>query len=448
MLISNMKKSFYLLLFVFSNVAFGQNLMTYKDCLELAMKENLDLKTAINSNQIARVKYQSSYGKLLPNIYGSGENKNSWGRDIDPNSNLFINTDIKNYVGYINATYNLFAGFNVLNTIRYNKQDKKISESNIDRIENLITINLAEKFITILYLQEIILANQEQIKSSDKQLELATLKFEAGAISESEVFKIKSQKASEELNLLSNQNNLTDNFVALKQLMNMPLEKEIVLVKPIMLLDQKVTLDEDPYAMAKKAVEINPAYSMSLLREKKARASLAIARAARYPVLSMRAQYGTQYTKTDYKDNEEDLLDFNQQIKNNEVNIFRVNLVIPIFSQLDNRSKIKTSKFEYKQSKIDTKITQNLLSNEVLKIITNTKTSIKKNEASAIAYEFSQKSYDADLLKFELGKININELNFTKTTYIDSQAQLIKSKYELLYNNALIKFYLGEAFSL
>ncbi len=89
MLISNMKKIIYLLLFVFSNTAFGQDLMTYKDCLELAMKENLDLKTAVNSNQIARVKYQSSFGKLLPNIYGTGENKNSWGRDIDPNSNLF-----------------------------------------------------------------------------------------------------------------------------------------------------------------------------------------------------------------------------------------------------------------------------------------------------------------------------------------------------------------------
>ena len=76
MLINSMKKFLYLLLLVVSNAAFGQDLMTYKDCLELAFKENLDLKTAVNSNQIARVKYKSSYGKLLPNIYGSAENKN------------------------------------------------------------------------------------------------------------------------------------------------------------------------------------------------------------------------------------------------------------------------------------------------------------------------------------------------------------------------------------
>ena len=40
--------------------------------------------------------------------------------------------------------------------------------------------------------------------------------------------------------------------------------------------------------------------------------------------------------------------------------------------------------------------------------------SIKKNEVSAITFEFAQKSYEVDTLKFQ-------------------------SKYELLYNNALIK---------
>ncbi|MBK8601384.1 MAG: hypothetical protein IPN80_13310 [Flavobacterium sp.] len=48
-----MKKLLYLLLFILSNAAFGQDLMTYKDCLELALKRKFDLKTAVNSNQIA-----------------------------------------------------------------------------------------------------------------------------------------------------------------------------------------------------------------------------------------------------------------------------------------------------------------------------------------------------------------------------------------------------------
>ncbi|MBS1534994.1 MAG: TolC family protein [Bacteroidetes bacterium] len=442
-----MKKSIVILLLMFGSSAFSQDMLTFKDCLELALKNNLDIKTALNDQKIAQVQYRSSYGKLLPNLFGTFENKNSWGREVDPNSNLFINTDIKSYVGYMNATYNLFAGFNTLNTIKLNKQEYKISQTNIQKVENQVTIELAERFITILYLQEIIAANQKQIESSQKQLEMAELKFAAGSIAESEVFKIKSQKASEELNLLTNQNRLTDNMVNIKQLMNLPLEKEIVLVKPILQLDENVDVS-NPYDIINRAVEINPSYSISKMREKKARTALAIARGARYPVLSLRAQYGSQYIKTEYQDHEEDLLPLDDQLRNNEVNIFRVNLVVPIFSQLDNRSKIKTSKTLYQQSKLDVQIKRNELSKQVMQAVTDTKTSIKKKEASSIAYEFSQRSYEADALKFELGKININELNLTKSNLNNAQAQLIQSKYELMYNNALIKFYLGEKFNL
>ena len=52
--------------------------------------------------------------------------------------------------------------------------------------------------------------------------------------------------------------------------------------------------------------------------------------------------------------------------------------------------------------------------------IAEIKTAIKKNESSAIAFEFSRKSYEADALKFELGKININELNISKMIFNNS----------------------------
>ena len=438
-----MKKiAFILAFYIFSNASFGQEVLTFKDCLDRALKNNLSLKSAVNSEQISKYQYKASYGKLLPSLYGTVDDKSSWGREVDPNTNLYANTDIKNYVGYINAGYNLFSGFTVWNNILLTKQEDNINKINIKKVENQITIDLAEKFITILYLQEIINANEEQIKSSEKQLELASLKFNSGAIAESEVFKIKSQKASEELNLLTNQNHLTDNLVSLKQLMNMPLEQEVSLVKPILTLDQNIDVEQNQYELIKKAVEINPSYTMSLMKEKKARTALSLARASRYPTLSMRLQYGSNYTNSD------NLIDFKEQLKNNEVNILRLNLIIPIFSQFDNFSKVRTSKLQWKQSKLDTQIKQNELSKEVLKAITDTKTSIKKNEASSKAFEFSQKSYDADALKFELGKINISELNVTKSTYNISQAQLIQSKYELLFNNALIKFYLGDVFAL
>ena len=438
-----MKNSIFFVVFLmFSNSLFGQDFMSFADCLDLALKNNLSLKSAVVSGEIATNEYKSSYGKLLPSINATVENKNSWGREIDPDTNLFVDKKIENYSGNIGASYNLFSGFSTLNSIKSAKQDMKINEANIKKIENEITIDLAQKYITILYLQEIILSNQEQIKSSKKQLEVAVLKFDSGVISESEVFKIKSQKATEELNLLTNQNTLADNLISLKQLINISLEKEIILLKPNLERYENLEINENQFSLANKAVKINPSYLMNVLKEKKTRNELSISKALLYPSLSMRFSYGSNYTVKD------PFVPFKEQFDANLSKGLRFNLSIPIFSQLENASKIKISKLNYKQSKLETQIEQNRLSKEILKAINDTKTSIKKNESAAIAYEFSKKSYEADALKFELGKININELNITKMNFNNSQAELIQSKYELLYNNALIKFYLGDPFVL
>lgn len=434
--------SAFMMLLLFSNGIFGQDFLSFNSCLELALENNLTVKNAVLLREISNYKYKSSYGKLLPSVNGNVENKKSWGRDIDPDTNLFVNKKIENYSGDIDADYNLFSGFSAINTIKAAKQEVQISDANIQKIENEITIDLAQKYITILYLQEIIVSNQEQIKSSEKQLELAILKFEAGVISESEVFKIKSQKATEELNLLTNQNHLTDNLISIKQLMNIALERDVLLIKPSLELYEKLEINDNQYFLTSKAVEIHPSYLMRVLNEQKMRTEIAISKSYNYPSLSMRFSTGSNYNIKDPQ------IPFNEQFNTNLSKGLRFNLTIPIFNQLENFKRIKTSKLNYSQSKIETQIEQNRLSKEILKAITDTKTSLKKSESAAIAFEFSKKSYEADVLKFKLGKININELNNTKMNFNNSQAELIQSKYELLYNNALIKFYLGEKFVL
>ena len=376
-------------------------------------------------------------------ITADGENRNSWGKEIDSDTNLFVNDVIRNTEGTLNATFNLFSGLTVLHTIRAAKQDKDITRANIEVLRNQVTIELAQRFITILYLQDIIQANREQISSSDKQLEIAQLKFDSGYIAESELFKIKAQKASEELTLLTNENNLNDNMISLKQLMDLPLETEILLLKPELNLNEHVAETREPLEISKKAVEIHPAFRASLLQQKRARTELALMRAERYPQLSLRAMW-----RTNVNHEIEDEVHYREQMDGNISRQLRFYITIPIFNQFTTHSRIRSTRWLFKQSLVETKVEENRLTKEVLLAINNAKTALKKTEASNIAFDFSQKSFDADALKFEMGKISITELNTSKILFNNTQAELIQSRYELLFNNALIRFYMGEAFTL
>ncbi len=441
-----MRKSVIILLSIIGFAAHSQEGMTFAICLERAMQNNLAIKHAELQQQIGKVQHRSSYGLLLPSIYADAENRNSWGKEIDNDTNLFVNAYLKSYEGTLNAEWNIFNGFLAINSIKLAKRQLESDKSNLQRVRNEVTIDLAQRFITVLYLQDIIAAIKEQIKSSEKQVEIAQLKFDQGVIAESELFKIKSQKASEELNLLTNENLVSENMIALKQLMNIPISEEIFLLKPELELNENVLSVEDQFAMVDAAVKKHPAYQMSIWEEKKMRSELAVARADRYPLLMARFMYRSNYQE-DYDDFDQGI-PFDVQLDENTSKQIRFYLTIPIFNRFQTHSEIKSTKLAYKQAKIFVQQEYNRLSNEVLQAITNTKTALKKSEASASAFEFAQKSFSADELKFEMGKININELNTSKIIFNNNQAELIRSKYELLFNNALIKFYMGDTFAL
>ena len=438
-----MKKSiliFYVILQV--NLVFCQEKLTYKDCMNLAIKNNLSIKSASISEKIAVYKLRTNLGQLLPIITGNVDNKHSWGREIDPTTNAFIDDNLKAYTGNMTGLLTLFSGFYNLKAIKSAKQEVEINKALQQKIQNEITIELSQIFIEILYFQELIIANKEQIIGSEKQLEFAKLKFDSGVIAESEVFKIQSQKASEELVLVTNQNRLILSEIGLKQLLNIPLETKIELIKPASLVSEESKLDENELEIAKKAVAINPSYLMSKWIESKAKTEIALARSAKMPILNLKYTYGSNFSDSD------PLISYNEQINKNLASVLKLSLIIPIFNQFETTFKIKQNKLSFEQAKLETKMEENRLSKVILQAINDTKAANKKQETATIAFEFAKKSYEADLLKYELGKINSNDFNFTKSNYKNAQVELINSKYELLFNTGLLNFYLGEDFSI
>ena len=81
-----------------------------------------------------------------------------------------------------------------------------------------------------------------------------------GYIPESDIFKIKSQLANEQLTLTNNINQLSINELDLKQLINIPFSVEITL-KPIEEnLFSKLNIDKNDESTINTALEQNPAY--------------------------------------------------------------------------------------------------------------------------------------------------------------------------------------------
>ncbi len=435
------QKLLFFMLCLASAFSFSQEVLSFQDCLNRAFSKNLLLQSSVVDQKIADTQYKKSFAKLLPTINGDISSNTSIGRGIDPDTNTFFNDKYTSYSGEIRSRLVLFDGLLNITNIKLAKQEVELNKANWEKTKNDITIEIATKFTNILYLEEIIKAIGEQIKVTEKQIELVQTKFKEGYIAESEVYKIKSQKSTEELNLINTQSLLNLNYIDLKQLLNIPVDKEITLKVP-----RQELFAEVKYSYSKefleKALKQSPDYTISKINEMKAKTNIAIARAPLLPTVSTGFDVGTSFY------NPNSLYNNSEQINNNVSYNFSVNVSIPIFNQLQDVYKLKESKLLFNKTQIGKQIEKNKVSKVVLQAINDANVAYKKYDSSLSAFQFAEKSFVADQLKFQYGKISANELHITKNSFVSAQSDLIKSKYELLFSQALIQFYENNIFIL
>ena len=99
----------------------GQNsTLTLADCIEIALKNNLTLKSSELNADSSKVRYGQSRSNLLPDLnanYNLGKND---GRSIDPFTNDYINQKLTFSNAGLNLNATVFNGFRLLNSIKQN----------------------------------------------------------------------------------------------------------------------------------------------------------------------------------------------------------------------------------------------------------------------------------------------------------------------------------------
>jgi outer membrane protein len=437
--IINMKR-FYIIYITLLSVgsAFGQDTFTLKKAVDIALEQNLQIKNQTLNEQYNKLAIKSAYNKLLPTANGYLTGSSSWGRGIDPFTNTYINQNFNTYNGGVNANWNLFNGFYDVNNIKLQKQDIEANKTILQKIKNDITIDVILKYTNILYLQENQRVIQEQIQISKKNLELTMNKIEEGVVAKNERFKIQAQLDNEQWNLISISNQLSQNILDLKQLLNISLEKEIVL-QAFDLTD--IDIQKTMHHQAKEAWESSPSLMAKKINIEKSRITFDMSKSSLYPSLNFGLNIGSTYSSFNR------FLNFGEQVENNLNKSISLNANIPIFNQFQTRNKIKEASFNIQRAEIEYEIEKQKTHKSILQAMQNLQASEKKLHASKSSFSSSKMSFENDAIKYSVGKIGTNELNMSKSNFFNASAALIKDKYEMIWNYYVYKIYVNETVS-
>lgn len=455
--------SLFALLAVFS--AHGQKVLTLEECINIALDNNINIKTARNNAVSARAGYSQSKFNFLPSLSGFASHRWNEGLQFDQTSGGLVNKTTLSGGGSLNANLTVFNGFqNSLNVVRtkflYEASEQAI-ESNIQATE----ASVVGSFLQVISTQENLKIQEQTLELLKEQLSREEKREAAGVGNMEQVYNFRSQVAAQNLQIVNQSNLLESSKLALTQLL---------LLNPADDYDfQGITIDDtkleeeiaDYGSIYDKSTAYSPALKSAELNLEATKKSLKMSQYAWMPTFSINASYGTNWSSNvrDYltevdpatgetvfvRDGDGNRIDLGvtslgTQFDNNVSKSASFNLNIPIFSRFQNKTNLQQTKIQMLNSELALEQTRNTLTNQVQQAylnLVNAKTSYVAALESLVnlntSFEFAQNRYESGTIDFVTYLTSLNGKN-------RGELELVRSKYAILFRQLIIDIYTGE----
>ena len=437
-----MKRFFIITTLLIAQLAFAQEVnteaskvWTLDDCLEYALENNITIKDATLNKDQAEVDYSSAKSSRLPNLYSTASQTFSNGNSIDPITSDFVSEQIHSTNLSLNSSMTIFQGNQINNQIAQNELLLNQSVFLEEEVKNNIIISILENYLQILYAKEGISIAENNLIASEKEVERAKSRLDAGSISLSDYTEAQSQAATNKYAIITAKNTYQQYIIALKQLLELNPTQDIE-IETLSSDINYVTLELDKMKIYNNALGILPEVNASKIAVEVNEKDLAIAKGAYLPTLSLVSSMGSGYTSiSDNNFADQFNLNFNQRIG--------LSLNIPIFNRNQTKAAVQSAEINIEKAQINQQLVEKEVYKKVETAYQNAISTQEQMVAALASKEAAEQSYVLAQKKYELGALSTTDLVISQNTYTNAQQNYLQAKYLNILYQQLLQFYQG-----
>ncbi len=443
-----MKKTngLYILVFLITGTAGAQtNPWTFQQCLDTALQRNISVNQSRMSNELNKVSLEQVKANRIPSVSASAGEALNVGKNVDPTTNTFVTEAYHSTNFGLSSSYNLFNGLQNANTIRQNRLNVKAGESDIEKAKNDVTLSITTGYLQVLFANEILAAAKSQEEATQAQVSRTEKMVNAGKSPESDLLQIQSQLATDNLAVITAQNQLDLAKVTLMQLMDIPITDKFEVVVPLM-EESSAGILQTNEEIYQKSLTVQPQISSASLRTSASMMALKVSQGAHWPRVSLGANMNTNFASSRKKGSvNPEGYPFFEQIWDNIGQSFSMGISIPIYSNRQIKSNIDRAKINLITTQLNEQNIKNVLRKSVEQTYTDMRASVKKYEATRLQVSAVESVYKNAEKKFDVGVMSATDFLIQKNNFTQSQSNLIQAKYDYIFKQKILDFYQGKA---
>ncbi|HET7001802.1 MAG TPA: TolC family protein [Puia sp.] len=458
--------------FIFQYNGYGQDstkYLTIKQCVDLAIKNNLQVQQSQIQLEQNGVLYKQSKDNLLPQINGTIQQQFNYGRSISNLNNSYV--DVQNSAGNyaLNANLLLFNGFSYQNAIKQNALNYDASKMDLQQQKDNITLNVILNYLTVLSNQEALDIARSQASVDSAQVARLEIQNQEGAIPPATLYDLKGQYASDLVIVVNAVNALEVSKINLFSVLNVPYQKDATYEMVTMNADIS-DLRTSSDSIFQTALQIIPNIKATDLRVQSFQKSIAAARGRYYPSLSIYGSLSSNFTSIATTDipgtgvpfstgqyvnvggSSYDVMgtsfstqktSFGDQVKNNRFQAFGLQLNIPILNYLSVRNNVKTAKLNYENAKVLSNASRNQLQQLVEQAWQNLRSAYGQYKGYLDQVHAYGESFRTAEIRFNAGVITSVDYVIAKNNYDRANTNLSAARYNYIFRTKILEYYQG-----
>lgn len=394
-------------------------LLTLKDAVQIALKNNYNIQLSQNNSTIAANNVTLGNAGFLPVVTGdaalnASNQKIKQTRSDGTVNNLTANNSNNNYG--VNLNWTIFDGFNMFANYDMLKQQDKLGAIRLqDTIQSTVA-SVINTYYNLISQNEQIKALRGAIEISRTQLRYSNDKFTVGRVSKLDVYNAQVNLNTDTSNLVIQLQQFRTTKIQLNQLLVRDLQTDFSVGDTIVVNNTLVLGD-----IITKAQVQNPAILAAQINKRLAEINLRQVKSTRYPVIGVNSGYTFSNSKTP--------AGFTLS-QNAHGLAYGLTASINIFDGLNQWRRERNAKLQIANADISAKQTRLDVEAQISNFYVAYLSGLDLIKIGQSSVELAKKNLEISLEKYKIGNITQLEIREAQRNYLDAQSKFFSAQYQ------------------
>lgn len=411
---------FFIAIWLTNTSVFAQQVLTLQEAIEIALKNNYDIKLINNETAITKNNVNLGNAGILPVVLGTFNTGGSRQNTVQTQSTgvqRIIDGARSTNMGYgVGLDWTIFDGFSMF--ANYDRLKALEEQGKIAAKTQILTTITAvvSAYFNVAKQQQLVIASDSAINVSTYRLRIADSKLQIGRGSKLDVLAAKVDYNTDTSAYLQQKNLLSNYQVTLNQLLARdPITQFVV--------PNDMSIDENlNYAdMASKTELLNPELQNAVISKKIAELNLKVVKGNRYPLVMLNGGY-------DFNRNANPT-GFNIQSRANGLT-YGLTASLPIFNGFLQRQNERNAKIAISSSELTIERTRQEIIAQLTTAYQTYSTFLGLVKLERANVDIANENLDITLEKYRLGSIAPLELREAQRNALTAQSRYLEIQYQ------------------